>query len=490
MPPTEPSAAGPAGAGSDVAREIAQLRIERSPASSGRPRRRWTRRVRRAVLLAILLAGVAAVALYPRFSTVAVRTAVVERVDPVQSLQVLTAGGYVIARNTVDVSSQITGRIEALLVDEGERVERGAVIARLDATDLRAQLAQAQAAADAAAAHLAELTAGPRPQEVAAARAEVAQARATAENADRELRRLRDLFQEQVVARTRLEQAERDAEVAAARLRAAEERAARVELGARPEQVAAARAELASARANTAYIAALLEKTVIRAPIAGTIVEKLVERGETVTTGFIGDRGARSALVSMADLTDLQVEADVNEADIRRLRLGQPAAVTPDAYPDRVYRAELTEIAPRANRRKATITVKAKVLAPDTRLRPEMSAKITFLERPVPEGARAAVLAPRAALTERDGRAGVFIVRDGAKAAFVPVTLAPGALATTSAEPVAPAPGPALVEVSAGLGGGEQVILDPPARLEDGDRVEPGPAAGGKPTAAGPTAAG
>ncbi len=478
MPPPEPSAAGPAGAGSDVAREIAQLRIERSPASIRQPRRRWARRARQGMLLALLLAGVAAVALYPRFSTVAVRTALVERVDPVQSLQVLTAGGYVVARNRVDVSSQITGRIEALLVDEGERVERGAVIARLDATDLRAQRAQAQAAADAAAARLAELTAGSRPQEVAAAKAEVAQARATAENADRELRRLRDLFRAEVVARTRLEQAERDAEVAAARLRAVEERTALVELGPRPEQVAAARAELASARANAAYIAALLEKTVIRAPISGTIVEKLVERGETVTTGFIGDRGAKSALVSMADLTDLQVEADVNEADIRKLRPGQPAAITPDAYPDRVYRAELAEIAPRANRQKATITVKAKVLAPDARLRPEMSAKITFLERPVPDEARPVVLAPRAALTERDGRAGVFVVRDGAKTAFVPVTLAAGALVPTSAAPGAGATGPALLEVAAGLVGGEQVVLDPPARLEDGDTVRPGPAAG------------
>lgn len=478
MPPTEPSAAEPGSAG-DVAREIAQLRIERRPVGSGRPQRRRARLVRRAALVGLALAVVAGLALYPRLSAVSVRTAVVQRVDPVQSLQVLTAGGYVIARNKVDVSSQITGRIEALLVEEGERVERGAVIARLDATDLRAQLAQAQAAADAAAARLAALTAGSRPQEVAAARAEVAQARATAENADRELQRLGDLYRQQIVARTQLEQAERDAEVAAARLRAAEERAALVEIGPRAEQIAAARAELAAARANAAYIAALLEKTVIRAPITGTIVEKLVERGETVTTGFIGDRGAKSALVSMADLTDLQVEADVNEADIRKLRLGQPAAVTPDAYPDRVYRAELEEIAPRANRQKATIKVKVKVLGPDARLRPEMSAKITFLERPVPETARAAVLAPPEALTERRGRAGVFVVREGSKAAFVPVTLAAGRARTAGGV------GGDLVEVEAGLVGGEQVILGPPARLGDGDAVRPEPAAGSKRAAAG-----
>lgn len=457
LPPADP-AGGPA-EGAEVAREIGQLRIERVAGGrpvSGRRRVRWARRLWLPVLL---LLAVAAALAYPRLTTVGVATALVERVDPIAARQVLTAGGYVVARNKVDVSSQLTGRIEALLVEEGQRVEKGAVLARLDARDLRAQLAQAEASVLAAEARLAELTAGSRPQEIAAARAEVAEARARVTNAEADLTRLRSLFAQQIVARQQLEQAERDAQVARAQLRAAEERAALVEIGPRQEQVARARAELAQARANAQYAAALLEKTVIRAPIAGTVVEKLVEVGETVTTGFIGDRGAKSALVSMADLGDLQIEVDVNEADIRKLRLGQPSVAVPDAYPDRSYPAGVEEIAPRANRQKATIQVKVKVLEPDAQLRPEMSAKVVFLEEAVPAGARARVLAPRAAVTERNGRTGVFVVRDEGTASFVPVAVAQ------------PAGEGDLVEVASGLVGGERVVLAPPARLGPGDAV-------------------
>jgi HlyD family secretion protein len=460
--PAEPGAGRPeashASAG-DVGREIDQLRIDRTPGGRRQGARRRARWMRRLWLPALVLAVVAAVLLYPRLTTVTVGAALVERVDPAEARQVLTAGGYVVARNKVDVSSQVTGRIETLLVEEGQRVEKGDVLARLDARDLRAQLAQAEASVQAAEARLAELTAGSRPQEIAAAQAEVAEARARVTNAESDLARLRSLHEQRIVARRELEQVERDAQVARAQLEAAEERAALVEIGPRREQVARARAELAQARANAAYTAALLDKTIIRAPMGGTVVEKLVEVGETVTTGFIGDRGAKSALVSMADLSDLQVESDVNEADIRKLALGQPAMVVPDAYPDRAYPATLEEIAPRANRQKATIQVKVKVLGPDAQLRPEMSAKVVFLKEPVPDGARVRVLAPRAAVTERDGRTGVFVVRDDGTAAFVPIAVAEGA------------PEGDRVEVTSGLVGGERVVVAPPGRLGAGDTV-------------------
>ncbi|HEX7126798.1 MAG TPA: efflux RND transporter periplasmic adaptor subunit, partial [Thermodesulfobacteriota bacterium] len=457
MVPTDPGSAReepPRASADELAREVDRLRIDRAPAG-----RRRVRRLGRLWLPAVLLCAVGAALLYPRLATVTVEAAPVERVDPVEAAEVLTAGGYVVARNKVDVSSQMTGRIEALLVEEGQRVEQGAVLARLDAGDLRAQLAQAEAAVEAARARLAELTAGSRPQEIAAARAEVAEARARVTNAEGDLARMRRLHEARIVARRELEQAERDALVARARLRAARERAALVEIGPRPEQVARARAEVAQARANAAYTAALLDKTVIRAPMSGTVVEKLVEVGETVTTAFIGERGAKSALVSMADLNDLQVEADVNEADIRKLAMGQPAMVVPDAYPDRSYPAELEEIAPRADRQKATIRVKVEILEPDALLRPEMSAKVVFLEAALPEGARARVLAPRAAVTERNGRTGVFVVGDGGTAAFVPITVAAGAEEGDR------------VEAASGLVGGERVVVAPPDRLQSGGAV-------------------
>jgi multidrug efflux pump subunit AcrA (membrane-fusion protein) len=146
------------------------------------------------------------------------------------------------------------------------------------------------------------------------------------------------------------------------------------------------------------------------------------------------------------------------------VRLRQPAVVVPDAYPDRLYAAELEDIAPRANRQKATILVKTKVLRPDGLLRPEMSAKVTFLGEPLPEGVRTRILVPGAALTTRDGAEGVFVVRDDGTTAFAAVRRADGA-----------ADG-GRVEVAAGLVGGERVVLSPPRRLEPGVRVQAGEA--------------
>ena len=135
----------------------------------------------------------------------------------------------------------------------------------------------------------------------------------------------------------------------------------------------------ARARAAADYAKTILDATEIRVPTAGTILERNVEQGEMVTTSFVGDRGAKSFVVTLADLNDIQVELDINQNDFNRVPPGQPRIVVTDAYPDRKYDCRVDEIAPEANRQKATVQVKVKFLKPDEYVKPEMNARVTFL---------------------------------------------------------------------------------------------------------------
>jgi HlyD family secretion protein len=195
---------------------------------------------------------------------------------------------------------------------------------------------------------------------------------------------------------------------------------------------------------------------VIRAPVTGTILERAVERGEFVTTSFVGDRGAKGYVVSLADLNDLEAELDINQADFARLHSGQHGVITTDAFPDRRYDGFIKEISPEANRQKATVQIKVKVVKPDEYLRPEMNASVAFLsdEKPTTTsgGAKPVVMAPAAAVHE----GAVFVLLDG-KAVRRPVKTG----ATAGKE----------VRIEQGLIGGEDLIVNPPAGLKDGDKV-------------------
>src|SRR4029077_1954950 len=125
--------------------------------------------------------------------------------------------------------------------------------------------------------------------------------------------------------------------------------------GPRQEQIDAARSEVARAKASVDYARTLLDATEIRVPSAGTILERNVERGEMVTTSFVGDRGAKSFVVKIADLKDIKLELHLNQNDFNRIGPDQPCTVVTDAFPDRVYQCRVDEIAPEANRQKATV---------------------------------------------------------------------------------------------------------------------------------------
>ncbi len=437
--------------------DVRALRIEREREGTSRPRHlAWIWGGVGAVL-ALGLGGFALRWWKAERGVEAVVVAEAVRRDIERERAVLTAGGYVVARQQVEVGSKITGRVIALLVKEGDFVRAGEVIARLEDSEIRAEWHRAEASLAAARARLAELEAGSRPQEIERAWAEVERAEAERRNAELNWQRLQRLAERGVVERQALDDARARYEMACAAHRAALAHYELVRIGPRPEQIALARAEVQQAEAAVRFWRAQLEQTLIRAPISGIVLDRYVDVGEMVTIGFTSDRGAKQALVSLADLKDLQVELDVSEADIARVEIGQSTQIVPDAYPQRRYHGVVEYIAPIADRQKATITVKVKVLDPDGQLRPDMGVKVTFFRKGTDTPpTRPVVLVPRSALIARGGRTLVFVVRE-ARVVAQPVT-------------VGREEG-GYIEVFSGLRGGERVIVRGWERLKEGDRV-------------------
>jgi HlyD family secretion protein len=400
---------------SDLKGDLASLRIDRSKPVGGR---RWPLLV---LLPGLLLLGVLyAVRIRAAFGAVEVETtratlvAATDQRGPAGS-PILTASGYVVARRKAVVSAKIQGRLSELRVEEGSRVREGELIARLESADNEAQVLRASAA-------------------VARAQADLAEQR-------RQARVAAELAAQSVLAKDALEAAE--------------------------SRVAIAAAALGQAEADVALYEALLQNTVIRAPFSGVVVKKMAEVGESVAPipPGVNISTASGAIVALADLETLEVEADVSESNVARLGPNQPAEVTVEAFPDRRYRAVLRQVIPTADRTKATVMVKVTILDKDKDLKPEMSAKVTFFETAASESSAkqpAAASAPlvtvaKEALASRDGASVVFEVKDG-KALRRAVELGD----ERDGRRV----------VKAGLAGGETLVARPPETLGDGDSVK------------------
>jgi RND family efflux transporter MFP subunit len=327
----------------------------------------------------------------------------------------LTASGYIVARRKAVVSAKIQGRLSSLRVEEGSRVREGEIIARLEDRDYVAQVERADAAAQ-------------------RARADLAETRRQAEVAAR-------LTREQIGTRDALEAADSRVTVAEAALRQAE--------------------------ADTEFYRALLANTEIRAPFSGTVVKKMAEVGESVAPipPGVNISTASGAIVALADLDTLEVEVDVAESNVAKLGADQPAEVTAEAFPDRKFNARLRQIIPTADRTKATVQVKVTILDKDKDLKPEMSARVQFTQKPVPmspraEGAPAAlqsvVTVPESAIVTREGKSVAFEIVEGrAKLRAVEVGSKNGGTA----------------RIKSGLYGGETLVDTPDANLKDGDPV-------------------
>ncbi len=429
------------------------LRIDPGRRRRGRRRAAWLR------YAAIALIGLAAVGYYlsrTRLNPVDVEVAAAQRLDPGAAIPILTAGGYIIPHRKIELAPKITGRVEWVGVEKGDRVTRGQALLRIEQREFVAAVDRAQALLAGARARLQELESGSRPEEIERARAGVEEARSNVANALLELKRFERLHAEGAVSRQALDAAKNRHEVALAQQAASQKSYDLLQIGPRREQIDLARAQTREAEAGLRAAQADLDNTVIRAPTAGTILERLVEPGEIVTISFIGGRGAKSAVLSMADLTVLDVEVDVSQNEIGKVRLNQPATIVADAFPDRTYRGTVSEMAPEANRQKATLQVKVRVAQPDGVIRPEMNAKVTFLEPPSASAASAKVLAPKEAVFSRDGRSFVFLVDRG----------------TAIARPVrVGAEADGRVEIVDGLVGGESVVTRGVEALQDGQRV-------------------
>lgn len=402
--------------------DLSRLRISREEGrhASARGGRRWL-----FVVLAVVVLGVVAAAavMATRGRAVAVRTATAAvRGGGSGGASGLTANGYVVARTKASVSSKVAGRLAFLRVEEGDRVTAGVVIARLEAAEYEA--AARQAGAEVLAAEAA------RPE----AEAQLAQARRAAERA-------RALAADSLLAVQALEDAETALETADARLRAAVAR------------IGAARAASAAARAS-------LENTVIRAPFTGTVLRKDAEVGEVVAPSIAGGGLTRGAVVTMADLSTLEVEVDVSEAYIAGVRRDQPAEVVLDAYPEQTFRGHVRQVVPTADRQKATVLVRVAIDSKDGRILPEMGARVVFSEPGDAQGAAALparVYAPAGAVRSEGGKEVVWVVVDGR--------------ARRREVEAGPVMGGER-EVRRGLSGGETLVLEPPAELTDGGRVK------------------
>lgn len=368
---------------------------------------------------------------------------------------VLNASGYIVAAHKIQVASKVLGRVAWIGVDKGDKVTEGQVIVRLEDDEYKAQLQQAKGRLASLMARLAELEAGSRPEEIERARAEVAEAEANLTNAKIAYERAEPLVRDGVQAKSVLDDARARLDRETARVNAVRKAYELVRVGPRKEQIASMRGQVEEVRGEVAFYETQLANTVIRAPVTGTILERAVEKGEFVTTSFVGDRGAKGYVVSLANLNDLRAELDINQNDFAKLTPRQRAIVTTDAYPDRKYEGFIDEVSPEANRQKATVQVKVKVASPDEYLRPEMNANVVFLadEKPAQTSTvRPVVVVPSSAVRDN----AVFVMANGK--AFRRTVRVGGTTAQG-------------IRIESGLTGGEELILDPPADLKEGDKV-------------------
>jgi HlyD family secretion protein len=370
---------------------------------------------------------------------------------------VLNATGYIVAAHKIELAAKVIGKVNWIGVDKGDRVREGQVLVRLEDDEYQAYVAQAKGQLASLQARLDEALHGSRPEEVAQALANLNSAKADLQNAKVSLERARNTVGEKLGSLQSLDDAQGRYDSAVHKADALEKAYELVKLGPRQEEIDSLRGQVEQAKGALAYAETNLANTIIRAPVTGTILERAVEKGEFVTTSFVGDRGAKGYVVSIADLNDLEVELDISQNDFSKLHSGQHGTVTTDAYPDVKYDGYIKEISPEANRQKATVQIKVKVVKPDEHLRPEMNASVGFLADRKAETAAGAVAKPVIIVPARAVHDNaVFVVLDGKAVRRAGRT---GAASSQG------------VRIEEGLIGGEDIIVSPPPELKDGGKV-------------------
>jgi RND family efflux transporter MFP subunit len=396
--------------------DISRLKIDRGAArAAAAPRRR-----RPKWLIAALVVAAIAIALAVRSMTapIVVEPVTVSMAYPSQSFTVLNATGYVVAQRKAAIASKATGRLEWLGVREGSRVRQNEVVARLENRDVTATMDQAAAS-------------------IKLAQANLEQGMAELNEAERNFNRSRDLLAKNFVS-----QAAHD--TAVSRYEKAK------------SAISGYKASISVAQANYRAAQVGVEQTLIRAPFDGVVLTKNANVGDVITP-FSSAVGSQAAVVTMADMSTLEVEADVSESNLGKIKPDEPCEIQLDALPEVRFRGRLLRMVPTVDRAKATVMAKIRFETLDPRILPEMSAKVSFLSQEMPEGERTArtVLQP-AAIAQRDGRSVVFVIRDDRVAQ---VAVETGAKIGE------------LIEIRAGVKAGDKAVLRPSDKLRDGARV-------------------
>jgi HlyD family secretion protein len=443
----------------DLNQRLRSLKIDRGPSSSPTMNRGPKLLLLGvAVLLALLALGY--VFLFSAAKPISVASVRIENDVGSAGESVLTASGYVVAHHKIAVGAKVMGRVAWIGVEKGDLVKEGQVLVRLEDSEFQAQANQASANLAAAQARLDQLRSGSRPQEKLKDKAAVLQAEANLRKAEADYERTQTLYRAGVSSKAELDNALAQRDSARALLESARQGSAMTDIGPRTEEIRAAAAQVQQMKAALDYAHTQLAATQIKAPISGTVLERIVERGEMVSPSAFGGSGARTSVVDLADLTDLQIELDISQVDFARLKMTQKAEIIPEAFPSLRFAGYIAEIAPEANRAKSTVQVKVKVENPTDKLRPEMNARVNFLsDKPVADENRsvARVLVPKQAVVQRDGGSFVFVVKGNR------VGLRTIRTGNESGD---------AFYVLDGLSGNETVAVAGIEKLRDGDRVK------------------
>lgn len=392
---------------------LSQLHIERNEAP---PAARWPWVVGAGVLVGALGIWALWPAPVPAITTA---TAVAMNTSPAAA-SVLDATGYVVARRQATVSSKLTGKVVDLTIEEGQRVNDGQVLARIDDSNVRAQLNLALA-------------------QLESSRSVLDEARVLLLDAERQRKRARELGEKQLVSRQAIDTAEANYDQAAVRVTSAE------------------RGVVVAERSVSLY-RQQMDDAIVRAPFAGVITVKNAQLGEMISPLSAGGAGTRTGIGTLVDMDSLEIEVDVNESFINRVQPNQPVQATLNAYPDWKVPAQVIAVIPAADRSKATVKVRIGLQVKDPRVLPDMGVRVSFLtdEKPqteLPKG----VLIPADAVADDNGSTIVFVVQ-GDRVERRAVTVG----ATRGSE----------VQVIAGLASGERIARGDLTTLADGMAVQ------------------
>jgi RND family efflux transporter MFP subunit len=391
---------------------LKELRIDRRPGAPGK-KRRWP-----------MFVGAGVVVLVALFLLLGARPVEVETARARSAAEggpasVLDASGYVTARRIATVSSKITGKVKEVLIEEGQRVAEGEILARLDPVDANAQRQLAGA-------------------QLGSAQSQLAEAQAQLTLAERNLARQRELAAQKLIAASALDAAIAERDSRRARLLSLQ-RGVRV----------------ASDQLNIAELGE--DNTIIRAPFAGVIVTKAAQPGEMISPISGGGGSIRTGIGTLVDMDSLEVQVDVNEAYIGRVQSKMPVEAVLNAYPEWKIPGSVIAIIPTADRSKATVKVRIQLDTKDPRIVPDMGVRVSFLETRKPGAPKpTGVWVPSRAVLTKDGKSVVFVV-DGDKVQRVAVT----AGEVRDVDQL----------ISSGLKGGETVVLSPSDKLKDGSRI-------------------